>query len=188
MPKVTDYPSATLPLDDADVVYVVQGGNSRKTTMAGVGRSGENAFVTLSGTSTGLGSIPDQAREIDVIFASAQYAAGQGINFQFTGYTGHTFFTARHTGNNGVTPVVAGQNGDAFFALDSDAATQSLIGMVSFKRVGSTWGITGTLRRSPTLMITYSGICSFGSNVLNGVGLFSNAAFVGGSAGVRWRV
>lgn len=36
MPKVSTYSNASTPLGDADVFYVVQGGNSRKTTVGGL--------------------------------------------------------------------------------------------------------------------------------------------------------
>lgn len=184
--KLTALTQATLPLTGAETLYAVQGGNSRRTTLANIG-GGENAAVATTAPAVSLGTVPTAAKEVDVLFNAATYAAGQTINLQFIDAAGHSFFTTRHYGINGVSPAVSGQSGDAFFLLDSDASARAISGVIHLRRFGDVWGISGSLRRDTTFMITYSGLCNFGANTFTGVSVFSDAAMTAGTAAVRWR-
>lgn len=188
MPTVSSLTAATTPLAGTETVYLVQGGSSRRATVDDVRRGPVNNGVTLAGTSISLGAMPSDARDIDILLNSATFAAGSDINLQFIGATGHQFFVTRALSINASSSAVGGQLGDSFMRLDSDAASQALTGVISLRRFDTSWGITGTLRTSATRMITYSGVCNFGSNTFAGVALFSSANFAAGNAVVKWRV
>jgi hypothetical protein len=51
MPKVSTFPDASTPLSDADVLYAVQGGNSRKTTVSGL----KTVLAPLPKSAAGVG-------------------------------------------------------------------------------------------------------------------------------------
>jgi hypothetical protein len=52
MPKVTTYADASTPLADADLLYMVQGGNSRKTSIDGL----KSVLAPLPKTAAGDGN------------------------------------------------------------------------------------------------------------------------------------
>jgi hypothetical protein len=148
MPRVSDFTAASLPLTGAETVYLVQGGNSRKTTVGeiwnadrSVSRVKLQAAVVAAGqtelTQTG---IPSWVNRITISFASLstngtsvrQVQIGNG-SFVTTGYTGGQ-------GTIGAASAAGGTLSTGFALGFQNRAADVFSGHMTITRLtGNTW-------------------------------------------------
>lgn len=155
MPRVTDLPAATTPLDGTEVLYVVQGGNSRRTVAQEVADlvplpSGRNLIINGSGRINQRGYVSGAATSgANQFTLDRWFVITSGQNLSFTGDASARVMTAPA---GGVSQVIEGANivGGAYVLNWTGTATATVGG------VARTKGETFTLTANTNVTVTFT--------------------------------
>jgi hypothetical protein len=169
MPRVSDFTAASLPLTGAETVYLVQGGNSRKTTVEDVVNRAltvdrivsrvkpQTAVVAASQTSIDFTAIPAWVQRITVMFdgfstngtSPVMIQIGDAGGIETTGYAG----SSSSVSSGGAAAVNTPASGFQIGA-GSQAATFVRQGPLFLQKMtGNTWVCAGWVGQSDAAQI-----------------------------------
>lgn len=166
MPKVSALTSASTPLTGTETVYLVQGGNSRKATVADIlgapsGTSNvklQTQVVASSQTAIDFTGIPSWVNRVTVIFrglstngtSAVLVQIGDSGGIETTGYDAVNLSTA--------ASALAHGSSTAGFLIAPQAATDTFSGRVTISRAsGDIWEADGMVKRNSNAMGFVSG-------------------------------
>jgi microcystin-dependent protein len=153
-------------------------------------RSGAQ-FLALTGqTSATFDQVPNEANEIDLIINGLNYPANAAVRLDWSGAAAARAWSTRIRHDAGAYIPPGGDDNNTVFVLDTAATIQGLSGLVKMTRDqrGGTWAIGGSLRRSTTAMLVYSGVFNMLGEQTAFLRLSSTIAMTAGGATVRWRI
>jgi hypothetical protein len=133
--------------------------------------------------------IPFEAGDIDLTLNGIVYPANAVVYLDFSGAPNARAWSTRIL-FAGAYSAPVGDDENTRYVLDTATSNQGLSGLVRLSRDvrGGSWGVTGTLRRSATSMLTYGGVFNMRGGSDGRLRLNSTIAFTQGRATVRWRI
>jgi hypothetical protein len=166
MPRVSTYPDATTPLSGAETVYLVQGGNSRKVTVADIWSAIppastirlQTAIAAAGQTNIDFSGVPAWVNRVNVMLAGLSITGitpliiqiGDSGGFETTGYLSSFTNTASGVSTAAVT--------NGFAIGEPGAAADVFSGTVSLSRTsGNLWVAAGVVKRSTIGMALAAG-------------------------------
>ncbi len=198
MPKVSTYPSVSLPLDGTETLYGVQGGNSRKLTTGDISELArsisdirlQTAVAAAGQTSIDFTGIPAWVNRVNLIFAGI---STNGTSVRIVQIGDGAFATTLYVGGHGA--IASGSAGAATltngFALGlQNVAADTFHGTMTISRQsGNTWVATALGASAAGNIVAIAGYSRSLTGALDRVRLTTAGGvdtFDAGSVNVSW--